>query len=140
MLREFTHLPCRCDSLSSFLKASFFSLSLFLFSRRSSSALSLTYFSKTCFRSLDVNRRYLESNTILWSSFSQVLKAETCFSANISLNDLILFSSGTTARSLAARTSASIAASLPMSIFRADCGVVPLVPELTLIQLSFFLY
>lgn len=69
----------------------------------------------------------LESNTILWSSFSHVLKAETCFSANISLKSLILFSSGMTARSLAARTSASIAASLPISTFLVGVGV-PLEP------------
>lgn len=116
-------MPCRCDSLSNFLKESFFSLNLFLFSRRSSSALSLTYFSKTCLRSLEVNSKYLESKTILCSSFSHVLKADTCFSANISLNDLILVSNGTIALSLAALTSASIAASLPISILRADCGV-----------------
>lgn len=40
----------------------------------------------------------------------------TSFSASISLNDLILVSKGTIALSLAARTSASIAASFPISI------------------------
>lgn len=42
--------------------------------------------------------------------------AFTSFSASISLNDLILVSNGTIALSLAALTSASIAASLPMSM------------------------
>lgn len=60
---------------------------------------------------------YLESKTILCNSFSQVLNAETCFSANISLKSDILVSSGIIALSLAALTSASMAASFPISIF-----------------------
>jgi hypothetical protein len=40
----------------------------------------------------------------------------TSFSASISLNDLMRISRGTMALSLAARTSASIAASFPISI------------------------
>jgi hypothetical protein len=47
---------------------------------------------------------------------SKDLEVNTSFSASISLNDLMRISSGTMALSLAARTSASIAASFPISI------------------------
>lgn len=70
--------PLRPASSNNFRNSSFFSFSLFLFSRRSSSALSFTYLSKTCFRSLEVNSKYLGSNTIFDNSFSHELKAETC--------------------------------------------------------------
>ena len=89
---------------------------LFFFSLRSSSALSRTYFSKTCFRSLDVSNKYLGSNTILWSSFSHVENAEISFSVNRSRNWVMRVSRGTSCRSLAARTSASMAASFPRSM------------------------
>lgn len=51
----------------------------------------------------------------------------TSFSFNISLNCLTRVSSGTSARSLAARTSASMAASLPMSFFLSVVGFVGVV-------------
>lgn len=130
-----TYLPCKWASLRSFLNDSLRSRSLFLFSLRSSSALSLTYLSNTCFRSLDVKSRYLGSKTILCSSFSQVLKADTSFSVSISLKDAIRCSSGMMARSFAARTSASIAASLPMSIFFV-WGQVPVETEDSYIRCS----
>jgi hypothetical protein len=44
------------------------------------------------------------------------ISLHTSFSASISLNDLMRISRGTMALSLAARTSASIAASFPISI------------------------
>lgn len=72
-----TYFPWRLASIISFLKSSFRSFILFRFSRRSSSARSLTYLSNTCFLSFDVSRRYRGSKTILWSSFSQVENAET---------------------------------------------------------------
>lgn len=72
-----TYFPWRPASSISFLYSSFRSFNLFLFSLLSSSARSFTYLSKTCFRSLDVNSKYRGSNTILCSSFSHVLNAET---------------------------------------------------------------
>lgn len=72
-----TYFPCSLASSKSCRKASFFSRSFRCFSRLSSSALSLTYCSNTCFLSLEVRSRYLWSNTILWSSFSQVENADT---------------------------------------------------------------
>uniref|UniRef100_A0A7G3B6X4 Uncharacterized protein n=1 Tax=Lutzomyia longipalpis TaxID=7200 RepID=A0A7G3B6X4_LUTLO len=107
--------PCRLADSMRARKSSRFCRILLRFSRRSSSARSLTYFSKTCLRSLDVSSKYLGSKTILCNSFSHVLKAETSFSLSISLNDLTRMSSGTRARSREALTSASMAASLPMS-------------------------
>ena len=74
---KLTHFPCSPASSINLLNSSLRSLILFLFSLRSSSARSFTYFSNTCFLSLDVSSRYLGSNTILCSSFSHVLNAET---------------------------------------------------------------
>lgn len=54
----------------------------------------------------------------LWNVFL------TSFSFSISLNCLTRVSSGTRARSLAARTSASIAASFPISFFLSPVGLV----------------
>ena len=76
--KELTHFPCSPASSINLLNSSLRSLILFLFSLRSSSARSFTYFSNTCFLSLDVSSRYLGSKTILCSSFSHVLNAETC--------------------------------------------------------------
>lgn len=91
--KNFTHFPCSPASSINLLNSSLRSLILFLFSLRSSSARSFTYFSNTCFLSLDVSRRYLGSKTILCSSFSHVLKAETwnnqtrmCFSISSTAN------------------------------------------------------
>ena len=76
--KKLTHFPCSPASSINLLNSSLRSLILFLFSLRSSSARSFTYFSNTCFLSLDVSSRYLGSKTILCSSFSHVLNAETC--------------------------------------------------------------
>lgn len=70
--------PLRPASSNSFRNSSFFSFSLFLFSRLSSSARSFTYLSNTCFRSFEVRSKYLGSKTIFDSSFSHELKADTC--------------------------------------------------------------
>lgn len=72
-----TYLPCKLMDSINARKSSRFCLILLRFSRRSSSARSLTYFSNTCFRSRDVNSKYRGSKTILWSSFSHVLNADT---------------------------------------------------------------
>lgn len=72
-----TYLPCRLAASRSVRKSSRFWRSFLRISRCSSSARTLTYFSKHCLRSRDVNSRYRWSKTILWSSFSHVLNADT---------------------------------------------------------------
>lgn len=62
----------------------------------------------------------------------------TSFSFNISLNCLTRVSSGTRARSLAARTSASIAASLPMSFFLSPVGFVAFVAGVVVVVAGTF--
>lgn len=76
-MKVFKYLVERLASSINCLKASRLIFILLRFSCLSSSARSLTYFSKTCFLSFDVSNKYRGSNTILCNSFSHVLKADT---------------------------------------------------------------